>query len=68
MDKAIIVIGDVEVSEVDYDIYYFPEDISEPELAEEVAALVDHYAELVYPIYWPPHIRKEKVMTWINGR
>lgn len=62
MDKAIIVIGDVEVSEVDYDIYYFPEDISEPELAEEVAALAGHYAKLVYPTYWPPHIRKKKII------
>ena len=62
MNKAIIVIGNAEVNEEDCDIYYFPEDISELELAEEIAALVDHYAELVYPTYWPPHIRKEKVM------
>jgi hypothetical protein len=67
--KAVIVIGDnytydiVDIA----DIYYFPDDVSEWELAEEIANLVEFYDELVYPVYWPPHIRKEKVIAWINA-
>ena len=68
MDKAVIIIGDVETNELDCDIYYFPEDITEWELAEEIAALAEFYVELVYPVYWPPHIRKDEVKAWINGR
>ena len=55
------------VEEKDYHIYCYPEDITEWELAEEISNLIEFYDELVYPIYWPPHIRKEKVIAWING-
>lgn len=67
MSKAVIIIGDVETNEIADDVYYFPEDVSERELAEEIAALAHFYDDLVYPVYWPPHIRKEKVREWING-
>lgn len=67
MSKAVIIIGDVDTNEIADDVYYFPEDVTEWELAEEIAALVEFYDDLVYPVYWPPHIRKEKVIAWING-
>ena len=51
----------------EYDIYYFPENITELELAEEISNLIEFYDDLVYPIYWPPHLRKEKIIAWING-
>jgi hypothetical protein len=66
--KAAIVIGDSPIKIQDCDVYYYPEDITEWELAEEILNLVEFYDELVYPIYWPPHIRKEKVIAWINGK
>ena len=70
--KAAIVIGDEElfydpVDMCDCDVYYYPENITEWELAEELLNLVQFYDELVYPIWWPPHLRKEKVIAWING-
>jgi hypothetical protein len=70
--KAAIVIGDERMYDPvdmrDCDVYYYPENVTEWELAEEISSLVEFYDELVYPIYWPPHIRKEKVITWINGK
>lgn len=70
--KAAIVIGDERFYDLvdmwDCDVYYFPDYITEWELAEEMMNLVEFYDELVYPIYWPPHIRKEKVIAWINGQ
>lgn len=70
--KAAIVIGDKRMYDPvdmwDCDVYYYPENVTEWELAEEISSLVEFYDELVYPIYWPPHLRKEKVITWIiNG-
>ena len=69
--KAAIVIGDERLYDPvdmwDCDVYYFQDYVTEWELAEEIMNLVEFYDELVYPIYWPPHIRKEKVIAWING-
>lgn len=69
--KAAIIIGDERMYDPvdmwDCDVYYYPDYITEWELAEEIMNLVEFYDELVYPIYWPPHIRKEKVIAWING-
>ena len=69
--KAAIVIGDERIYDPvdmwDCDVYYYPIEVTEWELAEEISTLVEFYDELVYPIYWPPHIRKEKVIAWING-
>ena len=69
--KAIIIIGDKYISdpckELECDVYYFPDNITEWELAEEISNLVEFYNELVYPTGWPPHLRKEKVIAWING-
>ena len=69
--KAAIIIGDKYMSdptkELECDVYYYPENITEWELAEEISSLVEFYDDLVYPIFWPPHIRKEKVIAWING-
>ena len=69
--KAVIVIGDERMYDPvdmwDCDVYYYPENVTEWELAEEISSLVEFYDELVYPIYWPPHLRKEKVIAWING-
>lgn len=69
--KAAIVIGDDRIYDPvdmwDCDVYYYPENVTEWELAEEISSLVEFYDELVYPIYWPPHLRKEKVIAWING-
>ena len=69
--KAAIVIGDERMYDPvdmwDCDVYYYPENVTEWELAEEISSLVQFYDELVYPIYWPPHLRKEKVIAWING-
>lgn len=71
--KAAIVSGDERMYDPvdmwDCEVYYFPDYITEWELAEEILNLVPYYDELVYPIYWPPHIRKDKVIEWIeNGR
>ena len=69
--KAAIVIGDGRMYDPvdmwDCDVYYYPENITEWELAEELLNLVQFYDELVFPIWWPPHLRKEKVIAWING-
>ena len=66
--KAMIVIGETcDVYYPDYEVYYFPDYVTEWELAEEILNLVPYYDELVYPIYWPPHIRKDKVITWVEG-
>lgn len=68
--KAYIEIGEYSphvIEEKEYHVYHYPKDITERELAEEILSLIKFYDELVYPIYWPPHIRKEKVIAWING-
>ena len=68
--RAYIEIGDYSqrmIEEKEYHVYCYPEDITEWELAEEILNLVEFYDELVYPIYWPPHLRKEKILEWING-
>lgn len=68
--KAAVVIGDEKMYDpIDMhncDVYYFPCNITEWELAEEIINLIEFYDELIYPIYWPPHIRKEKVIAWIK--
>ncbi len=70
--KAAIIIGDYdygyEVYNEEWDIYFFPNNVSEWELAEEIAHLVEFYDILDYPTDWPPHLRKEKVIAWINGQ
>lgn len=48
------------------DVYYFPEDITEWELAEELSHLVEFYERVVYPIDWPPHLRKDKIIAWVE--
>ena len=66
--KAMIVIGETcDVYYPDYEVYYFPDYVTEWELAEEILNLVPYYDELIYPIYWPPHIRKDKVIAWVEG-
>ena len=69
--KAAIVIGDEQLYDPvdmdDCDVYYFPIDVTEWEIAEEISNLVEFYDEIIYPIWWPPHIREEKVKAWING-
>ena len=47
--------------------YYFPENVTEWEIAEEIANLVEHYEKIVYPIVWPPHLRGDKIVSWIEG-
>ena len=70
--KAAIIIGDYYISdpikEQEYDVYYYPENVTEWELAEELSTLVQFYDVLDYPTGWPPHLRKEKVIEWINGQ
>lgn len=68
--KAMIIIGETyDVYYPDCEVYYFPDYVTEWELVEEILNLVPYYDELVYPIYWPAHIRKDKVIEWIkNGR
>lgn len=69
--KAAIVIGNEQLYDPvdmdDCDVYYFPIDVTEWEIAEEISNIVEFYDEIVYPIWWPPHIREEKVKAWING-
>lgn len=69
--KAAIVIGDEQLYDPvdmdDCDVYYFPIDVTEWEIAEEISNIVEFYDEIIYPIWWPPHIREEKVKAWING-
>ena len=69
--KAAIVIGDERLYDPvdmdDCDVYYFPIDVTEWEIAEEISNIVEFYDEIIYPIWWPPHIREEKVKAWING-
>lgn len=69
--KAAIVIGDERMYDPvdmwDCHVYYFPENVTEWELAEEILNLVPYYDDLVYPIWWPAHIRKDKVIEWIKS-
>lgn len=69
--KAAIVIGDEQLYDPvdmdDCDVYYFPIDVTEWEIAEEISNIIEFYEEIVYPIWWPPHIREEKIKAWING-
>lgn len=67
--KAVIKIGEYSpVYEGPADVYYYPENIIEYELADELKHLKEFYDELLVPKEWPTHIRPEKVMTWINGQ
>ena len=47
--------------------YYFPANVTEWEIAEELSNLVEHYERVVYPIKWPPHLRGDKVIAWAEG-
>ena len=47
--------------------YYYPENITEWELAEELSNLIEHYERVVYPTYWPPHLRGDKIIAWVEG-
>jgi hypothetical protein len=64
---AVIEIGDdganYHIPGIDY--YFYPDNVSEWELAEEIRSLVDFYDELVWPIVGPPHIRLNKVKEWV---
>lgn len=68
--KAMIIIGDRylrdPVKESECDVYYYPENITEWELADEVEHLAEFYAELAWPIWWPQHIRLEKIKKWVE--
>ena len=68
--KAAIIIGDNRFYDVenmiDCDLYYYPPDITEWELAYEAKQLLEFYAELVWPIWWPPHIRLGKIKADIK--
>ena len=59
---AIIEIGESSHYRIpDIDYYYYPEDITEWELVEEIKSLKEFYDELVWPIGGPPHIRLNKI-------
>lgn len=62
---AVIEIGETGMPHGDWDYYYFPDDVSEWEIAEEISNLVEFYDELVWPIVGPPHIRLDKVKEWV---
>lgn len=47
--------------------YYYPEHITEWEIVEELSSLTDHYEKIVYPIGWPPHLRGDKIIAWVEG-
>lgn len=68
--KAVIIIGDKymrdPVKESECDVYYYPENITEWELAHEVADLMEFYADLAWPIWWPPHIRLGRVKKMVE--
>ena len=67
--KAMIIIGDRylrdPVKESECDVYYYPENITEWELADEVEHLAEFYVDLIWPIWWPQHIRLEKIKKWV---
>lgn len=69
--KACIEIGDYrynkETYDSEWDIYYFPTDITELDLAVEIALLAQHYDVLDLPISWPLHIRREKICAYIDN-
>ena len=67
--KALIVFDnhyDKHCYNEEWDIYFYPQNITEWELGEELLHLVEFYDVLDYPISWPPHLRKEKVLEWIQ--
>lgn len=68
--KAAIVIGDEYIYDPaemqGCDIYYYPENITEWELADEAEHLKEFYAVLVWPIWCPQHIRLRKVREWVE--
>lgn len=70
--KAAIIIGDNYFYDpedvIDCDLYYYPADTTEWELADEAKHLLEFYAGLVWPIRWPQHIRLEKVKEWIEHK
>lgn len=66
--KAMVIIGDKQKIEYDdIDVYVFPVDITEWELANEINDLADFYQIVVWPKWYPPHIREKKVIEWMSG-
>lgn len=63
--KAIIEIGDSDrdIANEEWDIYYYPNNITEWEFVDEVEHLWEYYEVLVLPIKYPAHIRKDIVET-----
>ncbi len=55
--------GNYRLPGIDY--YYYPSDVTEWELAEEIRSLIEFYDELIWPIGTPPHIRLNKVKEWV---
>ena len=47
--------------------YYFPANVTEWEIAEELSNLVEFYERIVYPIEWPPHLRGDRIISWVEG-
>jgi hypothetical protein len=70
--KAAIIIGDNRFYDpedmIDCDLYYYPTNITEWELADEAEHLLEFYTELVWPVWWPQHIRLGKVKEWIKHK
>ena len=63
INKAKIVIGDVEDIGAynGYEIYYYPTNITEWELIDEIEHLSEFYARVALPIVYPPHIREKNI-------
>lgn len=69
--KAAFIIGDDRMYDLvtmyDCDVYYYPINITEWELADELEHLIEYYDELICPIYWPSHLRKDKIESFIKS-
>ena len=63
--KAVIEIGGPGrvIANEEWDIYYYPTNITEWEFVDEVEHLREYYAVLALPIEYPAHIRKDIVET-----
>ena len=66
--SAAVMIGDYYYKETfeNGDIYYYPINITEWELADELSHLLEYYEIVVFIGEVPSHIRKEKILNWIN--
>lgn len=63
--KCEIVVGDSPPQNLG-DCYWFDEDITESELAEEYRELKKFYDRVVLPTKWPPHLREKEVKNMID--